>query len=158
RPLLVPLVFTLLIWAVLNAIADVLVRFRVPRWFAWFGAFALLVTGIYLLTLIVGNEAAQLAADAPGYVAKLQDALMKRLAPLHLGINVEDLFTRSDVAGMLAIVAGSLGTSAFGLIQILIYLGFLLAEQNDLTGKIVRLQSDPTRRGEGQAILRRIAA
>jgi len=158
RPLLVPLVFTLLIWAVLNAVADVLVRFKMPRWFAWLGSIALLATGIYLLTLIIGNEAAQLAADAPGYVAKLQDAIVKRLAPLHLGINIEDVFTRSDIAGLLAVVASSLGTSAFGLIQVLIYLGFLLAEQNDLTAKIARLQSDPARRDEGQAMLRRIAA
>src|SRR5262249_54441874 len=109
-------------------------------------------------TLIVGNEAAQLAADAPGYVAKLQGAISQRLAPLRLGINVDDLFTRSDLAGVLAIVASSLGSSAFGLIQVLIYLGFLLAEQNDLTAKIARLQYDPARRGEGQLILRRIAA
>jgi len=66
RPLLVPLVFALLIWAILNAIADALVRFNVPRWVAWTGSLALLLVGIYLLTLIIGNEAAQLAADAPG--------------------------------------------------------------------------------------------
>ena len=158
RPLLVPLVFTVLIWAVLNAVADALVQFRLPRWFAWFGSFALFLMGMYLLTLIVGNEAAQLAADAPGYVAKLQTAVSQRLAPLHLGTNLDDLFTRSDIAGMLAVVAGSLGSSAFGLIQVLIFLGFLLAEQNDLTAKIARLQGDPARRGEGQLMLRRIAA
>ena len=158
RPLLVPLVFALLIWAILNAIADALVRFNVPRWVAWTGSLALLLVGIYLLTLIIGNEAAQLAADAPGYVAKLQDAIVKRLAPLRIGINIEDVFTRSDLAGLLTVVAGSLGSSAFGLIQVLIYLGFLLAEQNDLAAKIVRLQRDDAGRVEGQAIMRRIAA
>jgi len=158
RPLLLPLVFALLIWAILNAIADALVRFNVPRWVAWTGSLALLLVGIYLLTLIIGNEAAQLAADAPGYVAKLQDAIVKRLAPLRIGINIEDVFTRSDLAGLLTVVAGSLGSSAFGLIQVLIYLGFLLAEQNDLAAKIVRLQRDDAGRVEGQAIMRRIAA
>ena len=158
RPLLVPLVFALLIWAILNAVADALVRFNVPRWVAWTGSLALLLMGMYLLTLIVGNEAAQLAADGPGYVAKLQDTIVQRLTPLRLGINVEDVFTRSDLAGLLTVVAGSLGSSAFGLIQILIYLGFLLAEQNDLAAKIVRLQTGEAGRVEGQAIMRRIAA
>src|SRR5882724_6985927 len=99
RPMLVPLVFTLLIWIVLNAIADALLQFKLPRWLAWFGSLALLMSGIYLLTLIVGSEAAQLAADAPTYVAKLEQAISQRLAPLRLGINVGDIFTRSDIAG-----------------------------------------------------------
>ncbi len=157
RPLLVPLVFTLLIWTVLNAVAQVLVRFKLPRWLAWVGSLALLLAAIYLVTRIVGSEAAQFATQAPGYLAKLQQLTSTMLAPLHLGVDVGDIFTRSDVAGALTNVAGLLGSSVFALVEVLIYVGFLLAEQNTLATKFARLQTDPDRQKETQLVLRTIA-
>jgi len=62
RPFLVPLVFTGLISAVLNAIVDLLLRFKLPRWFAWLATMALLVGAIYLVTRIVAGQAADFAA------------------------------------------------------------------------------------------------
>ena len=157
RPLLVPLVFALLIWAVFNAFADVLVRFRLPRWLAWLGSIVLFLGALYIVTLIVGVEATQFAAEAPGYVMTLEIFITARLAPLGLGINVEDLFSRSDLAGLLTGLATSLGFSLFGLIQVLIYVGFLLAEQSDIGGKFARLQIAAARKEEGQVLLRTIA-
>ncbi|HEX3485168.1 MAG TPA: AI-2E family transporter [Micropepsaceae bacterium] len=158
RPLLVPLVFALLIWAVFNAFADTLVRFKLPRWLAWLGSLIFFLGALYVITRIVGGEAAQFAAEAPGYVATLQDFMSGLLAPLRLGINVEDLFSRSDFAGFLTGIATSLGFSLFALIQVLIYVGFLLAEQSDLTGKFARLQINADHRGEGQILLRLVAS
>ena len=79
------------------------------------------------------------------------------LAPLQLGLNVEDLFSRSDIAGFLGNLATSLGFSLFGLIQVLIYVGFLLAEQNDIGAKFGRLQIEPARKEEGHILIRTIA-
>ena len=157
RPLLVPLVFTLLIWTVLNALADTLLRFKLPRWLAWLGSLALLLAGIYLVGRIVGDEAAQFAVQAPGYVARLEQLTSERLAPLHLGIDIGDVFSRSDVAGMLTRVAGLLGSSAFGLVEVLIYVGFLLAEQNNLATKFERLQTNSVHQERGQLVLHTIA-
>ena len=58
RPFLVPLVFTGLISAVLNAIVGVLLHLKLPRWLAWFATMAVLVGAIYLVTRIVAGQAA----------------------------------------------------------------------------------------------------
>jgi len=157
RSLLVPLAFALLIWAVFNAFADALVRFKLPRWLAWLGSLILFLGALYVLTRIIGGEAAQFAAEAPGYVTTLEQFTAAHLAPLRLGINIEDLFSRSDLAGFLTGLATSLGFSLFGLVEVLIYVGFLLAEQSDIGAKFARLQIDPARKQEGQVLLQRIA-
>jgi AI-2 transport protein TqsA len=156
RPLLVPLVFALLISAVLNAIVDLLLRFKLPRWLAWLGTMALLAGAIYLVTRTVAGQAADFAMQAPSYVANLERVISERLAPLRLGIAIQDMFSRSDVAGMLTNVATSLGTSALGIIQVLIYVGFLLAEQDDLSAKFARLLATGERHEETRGVLRTI--
>ena len=157
RPLLVPLVFTLLLWVLVNAIADWLQKLSLPRWIAWFGSLGLLVAAIYFVTLIVGSEAGQFAADMPGYGSKLDQILTRFLAPLHLGINLSDVFSRADFAAMLAGIATSLGISALTILQVIVYLGFLLAEQNLLSAKFEKLQSDGARRDEGRVMLHTIS-
>ena len=156
RPLLVPLVFALLISAVLNAIVDLLLRLKLPRWLAWLGTMALLAGAIYLVTRTVAGQAADFAMQAPSYVANLERVISERLAPLRLGIAIQDMFSRSDVAGMLTNVATSLGTSALGIIQVLIYVGFLLAEQDDLSAKFARLLATGERHEETRGVLRTI--
>jgi AI-2 transport protein TqsA len=156
RPLLVPLVFTILISAVLNAIVDVLHRFKLPRWLAWIGTLALLAGVIYLVTLIVAGQAADFAVQAPNYVASLERVLTARLAPLRLGIAIQDVFSRSNIAGILTNVATTLGTSVLGIIEVLIFVGFLLVEQDDLSAKLARLLATDGRHQESQGVLRTI--
>jgi predicted PurR-regulated permease PerM len=156
RPLLVPLVFTILISAVLNAIVDVLLRFKLPRWLAWIGTLALLAAAIYLVTLIVAGQAADFAVQAPTYVANLERVVTQRLAPLRLGIAIQDMFSRSDIAGILTNVATTLGTSVLGIIEVLIFVGFLLVEQDDISAKVARLLATGGRHQETRGVLRTI--
>jgi len=157
RALLVPLAFTLLLWVLVNAIADWLQRLSLPRWIAWFGSLGLLVAAIYFVTLIVGSEAGQFAADIPGYATKLDQILTHFFMALHLNINLSDVFSRADFAAMLEGIAASLGISALAILQVIVYLGFLLAEQNLLSAKFEKLQSDGTRRNEGRVVLQKIS-
>ncbi|HMI96048.1 MAG TPA: AI-2E family transporter [Micropepsaceae bacterium] len=156
RPLLVPLAFTVLISAVLNAIVDMLHRFKLPRWLGWLATLALLAGVLYLVTRIVAGQAADFAAQAPTYVASLERVVTERLAPLRLGIAIQDIFSRSDIAGILTNVATSLGTSALGIIEVLIFVGFLLVEQDDLSAKVARLLATGGRHEETQGVLRTI--
>jgi AI-2 transport protein TqsA len=157
RPLLVPLAFALLIWAVFNAFADAFVQFKLPRWLAWLTSLLLLLGALYAVIRIIGVEATQFAAEAPTYVMTLEQFTETKLAPLGLGVNVEDFFSRSDLAGLLTGLVTSLGFSIFGLLEVLIYVGFLLAEQNDIGAKFAQLQIDPARKQEGQAVLHTVA-
>jgi len=156
RPFLVPLVFTGLISAVLNAIVEVLLRLKLPRWLAWFATMAVLVGAIYLVTRIVAGQAADFAIQAPNYVANLERVITQLLAPLRLGIAIQDMFSRSDIAGILTNVATTLGASALGIIQVLIYVGFLLTEQDALSAKVARLLAAGNGHEETRGVLRTI--
>ncbi len=154
RPFLVPLAFTVLISAVLNAIVDLLLRFKLPRWLAWFATMAMLVGAIYLVTRIVAGQAADFAVQAPLYVANLERVVTQLLTPLRLGIAIQDMFSRSDIAGILTNVATTLGASALGIIEVLIYVGFLLTEQDTLSAKIARLLATGGQHEETRGVLR----
>lgn len=157
RPLLAPLVFTFLVWALVNAVADWLQRMRLPRWLAWFGALALLVAGLYFIVLIISSEAGQFTAEAPAYGTKLQQILARVLTPLHLRLNFTDLLSRFNFAAVLTGAAASVGSSAFAIVQVFIYLGFLLAEQSLFSAKYETLETDFARRQAGLFVLQKIS-
>jgi hypothetical protein len=94
--------------------------------------------------------------QAPTYVANLQRVVTQLLAPLRLGIAIQDMFSRSDIAGILTNVATTLGASALGIIQVLIYVGFLLAEQDDLSAKVAKLLATGGRHQETRGVIRTI--
>src|SRR5579872_3480702 len=146
RPLLAPLAFTVLIWTLVNAVADWLQRMRLPRWLAWFGALALLIAGLYFIVLIVSSEAGQFTAQAPIYGTRLQQIAARLLAALHLRSNLSDMLSRFNFAPVLTGTAASVGSSAFALIEVFIYLGFLLAEQSLFSAKYEALETDSARR------------
>src|SRR5258708_23130503 len=156
RPFLVPVVFPVLISAVLNAIVDLLLRLKLPRWFAWLATMAVLVGAIYLVTRIVAGQAADFAIEAPNYVANLERVVTQLLAPLRLGIAIQDMFSRSDIAGILTNVATTLSASALGTLQVLIYVGFLLTEQDALSAKVARLLAAGDGHEETRGVLRTI--
>ncbi len=157
QPLLVPLVFSLLLWAVLNALADLLMRAKFPRWLAWAGSVTVFACALYMFARIMGDQAAGLAAATPAYAKKLQDIVTQLLAPLHIHPNLRELFSASDVAGFLGSAAASVGSSLFAFLQILIYVGFLLAEQGQMAIKFAQIQTDAERHSESLAVIRAIA-
>jgi predicted PurR-regulated permease PerM len=157
RALLVPLVFALLLWAVMNAMTAYLMRLRLPAWAAWTGTFALSTLALYFFFLVASNEAAGIAVEGPALATKFETLLQKMLAPLKLGVNLKDMFSTADMTGYLGDVASSLGTSLMIVIQIVVYVGFLLAQQDQLVVKFADMQRDHVKRNEGIAVLQTIA-
>jgi len=159
RPLLVPFAFALLLWAVLNALTEWLERFRLPPILAWASSLVLIVSALYLVTRIFIDETAAMAGEAPAYYAKLQHLAIDWIHFLRLGPvpALRDLFSASGVAGMLGQAAASAGGLLFQVALIVVYVGFLLAEQRYLSGKLVRIESSETRRDETGKVVRAIA-
>jgi AI-2 transport protein TqsA len=157
RPLLVPLVFALLLWAILNALTDALHHLKVPMWLSWSGSMALLGVGIYFVARVIADEATALANDAPTYVAKFEQIVTSWLAFVHLDANIGDLINRNSVATVAARAATSAGGFLFGLVEVLIYVGFLLAEQGHLPAKIARLQASSSDQEETKEVYQAIA-
>ncbi len=157
RPLLVPLVFALLLWAVLNALAEMLQHFRFPALLAWITAFALIGVALYFVALVLANETAALSVQAPRYADKLsalwRHIPFERLLPT---LDFESLLKQSDVAGLLGSTAASIGNMLVELILVVIYVGFLLAEQKSLPAKLARLQPDAGAGAESAKVIHAI--
>jgi len=160
RPLLVPFAFALLIWAVLNALTDALKLYaRFPTWLAWPTSLALVIGSLYAIARIMADETSAIAAQAPGYYAKLEQLTNHWLHFLRLGPlpALSDLFSASGVADMLGQAAASAGGLLFDVGLVAVYVGFLLAEQNHLPGKLAKLDSDSSRRDETGRVIHAIA-
>jgi predicted PurR-regulated permease PerM len=126
-------------------------------WLAWTGSMALIVVAIYFVARVIADEATELAAEAPGYLMKLEQLAATWLAFLRIDANINDLFDRSYVTGILSVAAASAGGFVFTLIQILIYVGFLLAEQYHLPTKFASLQASASGQDETKEVFHAIA-
>jgi AI-2 transport protein TqsA len=159
RPLLAPLAFAILVWAILNALAEMLERWRLPTALAWTCSLLLIAAALYLIARVLGNEADAVADEAPAYLAKLQTLSQSTLTFLHLGhaANFGDLLGTPNVANVIGQVAASAGSFLFTLAMIVVYVGFLLAEQRHLPEKLERLQQNPARRDEAGEVIHAIA-
>jgi len=159
RPFLVPLAFAVLAWAVLNALTRTLARFGLPRTLAWLTSVLLIACAMYLIAQVVGTEAVDVADQAPVYLAKLENLAASWLAFLKLGPapNFRDLFSNLNVAGMIGQVAASAGNLVLTLAMVIVFVGFLLAEQRHLPNKLARLFSDAESRTAAGQMVRAIA-
>lgn len=159
RPLLSPLAFAILIWALLNAVTDFLERMHLPRPVAWAASLVLIAGVLYSIARVLGNETDAVAAEAPTYFAKLQRLATSALTFLHLGrgARLSDIFSTENVASFVGQMATSAGGFLFTLAMVLVYVGFLLAEQRYLPGKLRRLQRDDARRDEAGQVIQAVA-
>lgn len=156
RQLLVPFVFALMLWAILNALADALRRLKMPSWLAWIGSLSFITLAIYLVVRIIAHDAVAFAEKAPDYFSSLERLLSSWLIFLQLG-PVDNLINRSDIAKIIGPAAGKLGIFVFGVVQVLIYVGFLLLEQRSLPAKFAQLRMSAARDGERDKVFRKIA-
>jgi predicted PurR-regulated permease PerM len=157
RDFFVPLVFALLLWAVINAMVSFLERQKIPTFMAWTAAFAAIIISLWLVALVLADQAAAVATDLPQLVQKVE-LLVQRTLPFHVAIPALDpssLAQNESVRGFLAAAAASIGGLLLDLTLILIYVGFLLAEQGHIPEKIARLQKNNTE-AEGEAVVRAI--
>ncbi|HEX3430310.1 MAG TPA: AI-2E family transporter [Rhizomicrobium sp.] len=159
RPLLSPLAFAILIWAILNAITDFLETLHLPRTLAWAVSVIIIAAVLYSIARVLGNETDAVAAQAPAYFAKLQHLATSALTFLHIGrgARFSDIFSTASVASLIGQVAASAGAFLFTLAMIIVYVGFLLAEQQHLPEKLRRLQQNPARRDEAGQVIQAVA-
>jgi AI-2 transport protein TqsA len=156
REFFVPLVFALLLWAVLNAIVSFLHRHHVPGWFAWAVAFATIGVAIGFFALVLIDQASSIVAEAPRYAARLAQ-LSKAVLPAGVALpNFQNPLKDSNVTGFLGSAATSVGGVLLDLVLVVIYVGFLIAEQDHLPEKIARLQKGESR-SEGEQVVRAIS-
>src|ERR1043166_7113990 len=158
RPLLVPLVFAILLWSVLNSLTEAFRRLGAPSWLAWIGSTIAIAGGLYLVARILTGELTALIGERQVYAAKLQGIISHWLAILHLrpSLNISDLVDRSDAAKILAGTASSAGNLFFALILVVLYVVFLLSEQRYLPAKLALIIEDEASRQRGREVIQQV--
>jgi predicted PurR-regulated permease PerM len=157
RDFFVPLVFALLLWAVINAIVSVLERRKIPPFMAWTAAFALILIALFFAALVLVSEASDVADQAPQLAQKLQVLVRTKLGlgSLVPALDAKSLAQNEGIRGILGAVAASIGNTLVDLVLVVIYVGFLLAEQGHIPEKIARLQKNNSEK-EGEQVVRAI--
>lgn len=158
RTLLVPLVFALMLWAILNELTDLLRRLWFPAWLAWFTAFLLIGFALYFVAQVLANQAGALALQIPGYVTVLQNFWASHVPYPHIlpANALQTLLDRSNLPDLLAQTASSIGNTLLGLILVVAYVGFLLVEQRFLPAKLAQIRAGQSTKSEGDQVIHAI--
>ncbi len=157
RDLLIPVVLAVMLWSVVNALAD---RFQrlvsfgarpLPRWIALLVALLFLGALILLTYQILASQSEALVAAAPVYQERL--ALLAGDLASRLGVeelpSATQLFGSINLGTVLGTLGGSVGAIVSSFILILIYTGFLFAEQQVMDDKLDALHG--VRGGSGRS-------
>lgn len=159
KDLLVPLALAILIWYVLNALSSLFQRAIpgdwLPEWVTLVAAaISLGVLAVFLIDMIQ-NNAAQVVAAAPGYKPRIQ-GLVDEGAAL-LGIEqpptIKQMVQSLDVGPWISRFATALTSLVGNVGLILIYVLFLLMEQNTFAYKVNALLPNDKRRLQVQEML-----
>ncbi|MFW2405760.1 MAG: AI-2E family transporter [Gammaproteobacteria bacterium] len=159
KTLLIPLAIAILLWVLLDATRGALIRWSpgaksMPRGVATLLAILLMLAGNYVVVWIVLAQAEAFATALPVYQANFE-ALLIRGANL-LGLDelptAAAMLDNIDLQAVLGTVGDSIGSLISNVALVLIYLGFLLAEENILPKKLARLQSDPDKSARLQRV------
>jgi predicted PurR-regulated permease PerM len=148
---LIPLTIAIFIWSLLSALTKFLERLSLggrslPHWAAQTLAIIIVIGANVTAYDLVAGQAGALEAAAPIY----QENFSQMMASAAEALGLEELPTTGllldtlDIGSVLSWLGTSLGSGITNLILILIYVGFLLAEQRQIPLKLSRLLPDET--------------
>jgi predicted PurR-regulated permease PerM len=146
---LIPLVLAVLSWSLLNALSDHILKIRVgpislPRWMATL--LSITTLGLFLLGIyqLLASQAISMAAAGPVY----QENFSRLLSDLMAWSGIEQLpstdsmFQDLNIGSILSLIGGSVGNIFSTIVLVVIYTGFLFAEQNVIPSKLAALHSN----------------
>lgn len=161
---LVPLVLAIMTWSLLNALSNHICKIRVgntsaPRWMANLLsvlALSALLLGIYQL---LASQATSLAEAGPMYRENFSQLLNELMA--WVGINelpsTDYFFANINVGNVLSLVGGSVGSIFTSIVLVVVYTGFLFAEQRVIPAKLAALHTDAEQAEETRLVFSEIA-
>jgi predicted PurR-regulated permease PerM len=161
RDILLPLVVAFVVWYFVNILATAIRRYSrevVPGWLAvTLGAIGVLVLAT-LIGNMVGNNLATIAEQLPAYEARF-DALLANWSQT-FGVEhpprVAELLGRVDFRALIRASAAEVAGLAGNAGLVLLYVFFLLLEQNGFNKKLTRLFDNPDRERRARVVIARI--
>lgn len=165
KSFLIPLILSLLAWSLLNALSNHIMDLRIgsittPRWLATL--LSIMLLGLFLLGIyqILASQAADLTKAAPVYQANFT----RLLNDLVTWLGIEQLPTSGsfidsvNIGSILSLVGASIGSIFTSIILIVIYTGFLFAEQKVIPAKRAKLFTDDEHQGRTNRLFTEIAS
>ena len=163
RGLLLPFVLGLVLWYMVDALADAfeqprIGRLRLPRPVALLAAVCLMGGLLWVVGRTIGRNISAVAAAAPDYERRLQILINEgaRLVGVEQAPTLDELFDRNSLADTLS----SLATAAASVVSVagivLIYAGFLFVEQVRFRRKLAIILGSGNQQERVQAVLDRI--
>jgi predicted PurR-regulated permease PerM len=156
---LIPLTIAIFIWSLLSALAEFLGRLKVgsrglPSWATQTLAVVIILGANFAVYDLVAGQAGALENAAPIY----QENFSQMAGDAAEALGLEELPTTGllldllDVGSVLSWLGSSVGSGITNLVLVLIYVGFLLAEQHQIPLKLSRLQPDEASAAQMQAL------
>ncbi|MGF1659615.1 MAG: AI-2E family transporter [Rubrimonas sp.] len=161
RPYLAPIAVAVLIWFLINALADAL-RARAPRvpgWAATLAAVATLFGLMLFVARIIAENAGALSAGLDGVEAKLLatvDAVLARFGLEHR-VDFEMLLSGLRLEALARDAFDAARALVGDVVLVFLYVMFLLVDQRFYVAKLNALVPDPARRAALRATLRHVA-
>ncbi|MGF1659264.1 MAG: AI-2E family transporter, partial [Rubrimonas sp.] len=161
RPWLVPIAVAVLIWFLINALADALSHRApaLPRAACTGAALAVLTATVLAVIQVIARNAGALADGLSGVDERLVAAFNEALAAVGLGgrLDLEAILSGYDVEGVLTRVLSAARELIGGVALVFLYVMFLLLDQRFYEAKLRALAPDPARRAWLRATLKHIA-
>lgn len=155
RSFFLPLVMALLIQSMLSAGIErlrslTLYGRSLPNWAASVLAMLLLGLGFLMLYSVLLKQINIVLEDAPVFLDQAEAILLRNVALISpdMAEGLETTLRSFDPRALLQPIAGMASGLLSAIVLMLLYIGFLMAEQPWIRGKIARLFPDHNRRGE----------
>lgn len=168
RSLLIPLAVSIIVWYLINALASLVCRGRIgvwspPRWLGLTVSLVVIVVFVAVFVEIISGTLGSAMEAGPRYQAnfnRLADKVsglfgMKAFADI--GSFASSLLKQIDISKLVRNVANVVGSIAGNLSVIIIYVIFLLVEQQHFNKKLNALFTDPAKEAKVRAVLGRIS-
>ncbi|MEM7102068.1 MAG: AI-2E family transporter [Bacteroidota bacterium] len=152
KSLLVPFVIAIVIWYLINALKNLYLRIsisgrRMPEWFCLTASTLTILGGFLLVMELIVSTINAMTKAAPEYKMNLD----KMTGPLLQSLGFESvpdfstIANEIDLTNTVAIALNSVSGIASSAVLIMVYVGFLLAEQHLLQRKLAAIFSEPSR-------------
>ena len=163
RGLLLPFVLGLVLWYMVDALADAfeqprLGRLRLPRPVALLAAVCVMGGLLWVVGRTIGRNITAVAAAAPNYERRLQILINEgaRLVGIEQAPTLDELFDRISLADTLSSLAAAAASVVSVAGIVLIYAGFLFVEQVRFRRKLAIILGSGGQQERVQAVLDQI--
>jgi len=163
RGLLLPLVLGLVLWYMVEALADVIERprvgrLRVPRPLALLAAFCAMGALVWIVGRTVGRNVTAVAAAAPTYEGRLQNLINQgaSLVGVEQAPTLGQLFDRISLSDTLSAVASAAASIVSVAGIVLIYAGFMFVEQARVGRKLAIIFGKSEQQARVRSVLSQI--